>query len=182
MVPKTLSARALSRALAGTALSGLLLATPALAGHRHASCPPEAGVGEYESGEVGEYVTEEIPEYITGEIPEYETGEIPEYRPRADGSYISGWFPPKIVGSAYVEVKPGYFVLVHGKSGRAFARHARLIGLFEGDRLVTYETYGFPPYRHFENDQDVRTEHWTYPEYDTTFIFCGDRLIGTTYF
>lgn len=158
----------------------LLPALAAAAGHTHTEACRSSGVGEYHaSGEVGEYVTREIPEYVTGEIPEYVTGEIPEYQPHAGGEYIGDGYPPAVLGSAYVEVKPGVFILVHGAGGRAYARYARLISRLEGDRLITYQMLGFPPYRHRENQQDIVTEHWTYPERGITYIFCGDQLVGT---
>ena len=110
MVPLYLRARAVRRLAYVVVASFALpvLVTGIASAHDGGECPTKEPVGEYESdGEVGEYVTEEIPEYVTEEIPEYVTGEIAEYHPRADGSYISGAFPPEIVGQSYVEVKPG---------------------------------------------------------------------------
>lgn len=158
----------------------MLVAAGAEAAHVHTAACRDAPVGEYTTdGEVGEYVTGEIPEYVTGEIPEYVTREIPEYEPPSTGEYIGDDYPPGVQGSAYVEVTPGVFLLVRGAHGRAYARYARLIEGLEGDRRTTYEMYGFPPFRHRENEQDIVTEHWSYPERDITFVFCGDTLIGT---
>jgi len=67
---------------------------------------------------------------------------------------------------------------VHGKDGRRAERFRRLIEMFKDDRRAVYEQYGFPTYRHFELEFEMRTEHWFYLAEDLEFVFSGDRLIG----
>ncbi len=77
----------------------------------------------------------------------------------------------------YIEVKPGILLTVKGKRARKNLRFMNLRAAWGGDRSRIYETYGFPRYRHRENDQGIISEFWTYPEAYVTFVFRGDRLL-----
>jgi len=125
--------------------------------------------------DVPEYVTEEVGEYVTGEIGTYETGEVRLYTDREIAEYVTG-------ADRYVVITAEQLILfptldVMGAGDRRRARFARLLASYDGDRARIVAEYGFPRHRHRENAFGRITEHWTYPDAYTTFVFCGNRLI-----
>lgn len=125
--------------------------------------------------DVPEYVTGEVGEYVTGEIATYETGTVPTYQDREIAEYVTG-------ADRYVVITAEQLILfptldVMGAGDRRRARFARLLASYEGDRARIVAEHGFPRHRHRENAFGRITEHWTYPDAHTTYVFCGDRLI-----
>ena len=78
-----------------------------------------------------------------------------------------------------VQVSPGVYVAVKGKHERRHVRVARWIEGLSGDRRATYASAGFPVYRYRELAENHLFEYWTYPDRRLTYVFEGDRLVGT---
>lgn len=159
----------------------VVLALAVLPGIASAACGNPATIltGPFDCAEteVPEYVTGEIGEYITSEIGEYVTGEVATYLDREIATYVTLDERHRVVTAEELILAP--FLDTTGAGDRRRSRFARLRASFDGDRLRIAEEHGFPRHRHRENGYGRITEHWTYPEAHTTFVFCGDRLIET---
>jgi len=70
-------------------------------------------------------------------------------------------------------------VTPHGMRERRALRVIRWHEALQGDRQRIHEQMGHPTYRTYKLESGVRTELWTYPEADRTYVFEGDRLIET---
>lgn len=82
--------------------------------------------------------------------------------------------------ASYAEIMPGVYVHLKGKRARRMARFARWNQGLQGDRLEVYETDGYPYYRHYELNGDVRTEVWSYREKGITYVFSSDGALIET--
>ena len=132
----------------------------------------QAEPGEYQDREIGEYVgTLETHEDRTETPWIVITGNIVVHR----DAPLDGL----ILEKHRVQVAPGVVLGVHGKRARKNVRFARLRLGYEGDKRTVYAERGWPRYRHRENDQDIITEFWTYPEAHITYVFRGNELIRT---
>lgn len=78
-----------------------------------------------------------------------------------------------------VEVSPGVYVAVKGKHERRHVRVARWIESLQGDPRTVYAREGMPVYRYRELADSHLLEYWTYPERSLTYVFEGNRLLGT---
>ncbi len=78
-----------------------------------------------------------------------------------------------------VEVSPDVFAAVKGKHERRHVRIARWIEGLRGAPQTVFAQEGMPVYRYRELVDSHLFEIWTYPERHLSYVFEGDRLVGT---
>jgi hypothetical protein len=94
-------------------------------------------------------------------------------------SQAGAWTVSPRLSRRLVEVSPGVFVAVKGMHERRHVRVARWIESLQGDPRAVFTREGMPVYRYRELAENHLYEYWTYPARSLTYVFEGDRLVGT---
>lgn len=94
-------------------------------------------------------------------------------------SQAGDWTVNPQLSRRLVEVSPDVFAAVKGKHERRHVRIARWIESLQGDPRTVFTREGMPVYRYRELVDSHLFEIWTYPERHLSYVFEGDRQVGT---